>query len=87
MKRIQYIDALKGFAIVWVVLGHIAEHSFDIKTTEFNHFYASFHMPLFMFLSGIFALNSFRHYNASEGLLFLRKKTLRILIPFAVIGG
>ena len=86
-QRIEYIDQLKGVAIIWVVMGHIAEKSMNITTTPFNDFYHSFHMPLFMFLSGIFAFKSFYVWNGEEITNFIFKKALRILLPFLVIGG
>lgn len=87
MNRIQYIDQLKGLTIVLVVMGHVAEKSMNITTTPFNDFYSSFHMPLFMFLSGIFAYKNFIEWNTSEVISFLVKKILRILLPFLTIGG
>ena len=87
MNRIEYIDQLKGLAIIFVVMGHVAELSMNITTTPFNYFKGSFHMPLFMFLSGIFAFKSFQKWNIAESLRFIIKKTLRILVPFFVIGG
>ena len=86
-ERIEYIDKLKGLAIILVVMGHISEKSMNITTSPFNLFYDSFHMPLFMFLSGIFAYKSFKKWNLYEAIYFLKKKTLRILMPFVVIGG
>ena len=43
-NRIEYIDQLKGFAIILVVMGHVAEKSMNITTTPFNEFYGSFHI-------------------------------------------
>ena len=56
-KRIAYIDALKGFAILCVVLGHIASGSLWDPFTQTTYFFLyniiySFHMPLFILLSG-----------------------------------
>ena len=59
-KRIGYIDALKGFAILCVVMGHVADGNLTANSqpdyrwfsyTVFNVIYA-FHMPLFMMISG-----------------------------------
>lgn len=85
--RIEYIDQLKGFAILWVVMGHISEIGLGINDTLFNHFYGSFHMPLFMFLSGIFTFKSFSKWDLDELRHFLVKKTLRIILPFVIFGG
>lgn len=52
MVRKQYIDRLKGLAILFVVMGHIflfSEHENDC----INKFIGTFNMPLFMFLSGL----------------------------------
>ena len=85
--RINYIDNLKGIAIILVVMGHVEQFSLGLEDNLFRTFYNGFHMPLFMFLSGVFAMKSFKLWNLSESLLFLKKKVLRILLPFLVIGG
>ena len=61
-KRIAYIDFLKAFAIATVLLGHSVEQlSGDVF---WDHpiwtFLYSFHMPLFMFVSGLFFKSSLR---------------------------
>ena len=86
--RIAYIDALKGLAIILVVWGHIAEKSLGINGTPFNWMYGSFHMPLFIFLSGLFAYKGMEHCRTWNYVcLFLKKKAVRILLPFIVVGG
>lgn len=49
--RIQYIDRLKGLAIILVVMGHI--FGFSQPDDPITKFIYTFHMPLFMFLSGL----------------------------------
>lgn len=51
MTRVQYIDRLKGLAIILVVMGHI--FGFNQPEDGINTFIYTFHMPLFMFLSGL----------------------------------
>lgn len=51
MTRVQYIDRLKGLAIILVVMGHI--FGFSQLEDGINTFIYTFHMPLFMFLSGL----------------------------------
>ena len=78
MGRIPYIDALRGFAIVLVVLGHTIQYSaknFD-DLPLFRIIYA-FHMPLFMFISGFVY-----HHEARNPWPFLRKKFLTLVLPF-----
>jgi len=53
MKRINYIDRLKGFAILLVVIGHLALFSMKQDGSTVFRLIQSFHMPLFMFLSGM----------------------------------
>lgn len=85
--RINYIDNLRGFAILWVVMGHVVEKSIGLCNTPFNCFYASFHMPLFMFLSGVFTFRAVKQGSISEYMAFYKKKFLRIIVPFVVVGG
>ena len=71
MKRIDWIDALKGFGIFCVTLGHLA-CNYLLET----HIY-SFHMFLFFFLSG------FLHNNAQGSFrVYLAKKSTALLFPF-----
>lgn len=57
-ERILYIDNLRAFAIMLVVMGHILQFTFG-DSHGFDHpffkFIYSFHMPLFFFISGMFA--------------------------------
>ena len=50
-QRLEYIDILRGFAIFLVVLGHVLEHA-GLKNGFLFHFIYSFHMPLFICISG-----------------------------------
>lgn len=60
--RYGHIDALKGAGILLVVFGHYIEQASsrsEILHSAYIDIY-SFHMPLFVFLSGIFARESLR---------------------------
>lgn len=79
-KRDLNIDALKGITIILVVLGHAiirADVYSYIPNSYLKHyvflFIYSFHMPLFIFLSG------FITYGRS---LKLKDKFLRLIVPF-----
>ena len=52
-SRISYIDALRGFAIILVVIGHLVQNNYSdaYHNSIFNVIY-SIHMPLFFFISG-----------------------------------
>ena len=63
-QRIEYIDNIKGFAILLVVMGHVIANWFpdfydvladkESKDLIVWRLIYSFHMPLFMFCSGLF---------------------------------
>lgn len=65
-NRIDYIDILKGFAILWIVWYH-QPHPVIV-----DHY---FHVPLFFFISGIF----FKHKNPKA---FFKSLVFKIIIPF-----
>ena len=73
-KRIEYLDLAKGLCIILVVFYHAK----GILAREywFDPFLASFRMPLYFFLSGLF----FRDYGGFKR--FFTKKTNRLLVPF-----
>ena len=62
-KRLLAFDAIKLFAIFLVVYGHCILHlqnySYDIKENIIYRFVSSFHMPLFMAISGYFGSKIF----------------------------
>ncbi len=78
-ERNDVIDAMKGFAILLVVLGHAIQRNIpEADDTLVYRVIYSFHMPLFMFLAGIVSV-----YSAElPGLLFLKKKILALVVPF-----
>ena len=49
--RYAHVDIARGIAILLVVLGHC----FQSSDVALNRVILSFHMPLFFFLSGVFA--------------------------------
>lgn len=80
--RILYIDKLKGFAILLVVMGHLTGKSMIDDSNILNDIIYSVHMPLFMFLSGLFAFNRLTTF-----INLLYKRFLRLLMPYLFIGG
>lgn len=77
-ERIRYIDRLKGFAMLMVVLGHFLLYCLG-KTGTLFEIIGSFHMPLFMFLSGLVLS---RDYNFRETF----SAVMRLLLPFLVVS-
>lgn len=90
-NRDAFLDIAKGLAIILVVLGHVIQGSaqnFD-EIIGFRVIY-SFHMPLFVFLSGAVAAIAFKPERVEQGLkasLLLAKSkifkaAIRLLLPF-----
>lgn len=86
-KRLQYIDIAKGICILLVVIGHILQYNFEgsAKDSTFSFIY-SFHMPVFMLLSGYVAALSHRRIDRIEASNFIKKKFLSLVVPFCTWG-
>lgn len=87
MKRLEYIDYAKGIAILLVVIGHLLQYNLSGTSSKglFDMIY-SFHMPLFMFLSGYVASFSIERHVASK-CDFIKNKARSLLFPFIFMGG
>ncbi|MCD9854165.1 acyltransferase family protein [Epilithonimonas sp. JDS] len=83
MKRLEYIDALRGWAIFTMILGHSIQQFNDthcfLQDRVFSTIYA-FHMPLFFFLSGLLFKNSLKQSPAN----FVKKKVIQLILPSIV---
>jgi fucose 4-O-acetylase-like acetyltransferase len=86
--RIEYIDALKCFAVFCVLWGHSMQYlkgSYDFIHNPVFVFVYSFHMPLFFMVSGLFFKSSLK-LNIRD---FTIRKGLQLLLPcivWAAIG-
>lgn len=85
-KRYPYVDAMKALAIILVVLGHVLA---GCKTETLGwddmivwKFIYSFHMPLFMFVSGFVCFNPLKKYSLRK----VMERALSYMIPFFVMG-
>jgi len=72
-KRINYIDVARGIGILLVVMGH---NDFAAISPFMHKFIYSFHMPLFIFLSGYF-LNTLTPFWT-----FVKKRFNGLLKPY-----
>lgn len=82
-ERVLYIDYLKGFAILLVVLGHTIQFLNCPENYDNNllfRFICSFHMPLFMMLSGL--VTPMRYDNILEIRHKISKRFVQLVIPF-----
>lgn len=100
MKRIEYLDAIKGFAIILMVMGHVIAWNYadyrEICIYNFNQpinvktggviwqLIYSFHMPLFFMISGFLL---YKAYNWIDFVPFLKKKISRLLLPWICTFG
>jgi acyltransferase len=77
-NRINWVDALKGFAIFLVFLGHT-----NLSNNNLQKYIYSFHIPLFFLISGLF----FQQKQISQGFLpFIVQKVKTRLIPYISFG-
>lgn len=73
-KRIEWIDIVKGFAILLVILGHT-----EIYHPVFTYIY-SYHMALFFIMSGwVFSVKKYKNYGE-----FVISKFKTLIIPYIV---
>lgn len=79
MPRQHYLDLTKLFAIFLVLWGHTVQFMGGgyFWTNPVFEFIYSFHMPLFMVISGYFFSSGLR-YSLGE---ILKKKTVQLLLP------
>lgn len=81
-KRILYLDFAKAIAITLVCIGH-STRLVDLRSPSvLNQWIYSFHMPLFMFLSGFFSINAFN----KPFKFFIKDKVAQLLIPVFVVS-
>lgn len=84
-EHIEYIDLQKGICILLVVFGHLLQAN---TVASCNHpifsFIYSFHMPLFMFVSGYIGFKTYRVNTLSEAISGLAKKSRSLLFPYFI---
>lgn len=93
-QRILYLDALKGIAIFLVVLGHViawqypqANFAEDNKRFLLWNIIYAFHMPLFMFCSGLFHTKLSPDSNIKAVGLKILNRFKCLMIPYFVCGS
>lgn len=85
-QRNIFIDTVRGIAIFLVVVGHSLQYGEGIKYLSQGYFYDniffkiiySFHMPLFMLISGYLFYFTINNHSISELII---AKIKRLLIP------
>ncbi len=82
-NRIIYIDIARAIAIILVVIGHYIPQDHPDWYGEMRSVIYGFHMPLFMFASGLVYNVTFRKEKYG---IFLYRKIKRLLIPYFVVS-
>ena len=78
-SRLQFLDSLKGLLIIMVVIGHVIQSSNpDYQHDILFRFIYSFHMPLFLAISGYLT------YKPKYDSGLIKKRAVQLLIPFVV---
>ena len=86
-KRIEWIDALRGFTMILVVFSHVELFTFELDPPLFvNEVFISFRMPLFFFISGFIGYKANVVWNARTWWMMSKKKMLIQLIPTLIFG-
>ncbi|MEM5807830.1 MAG: acyltransferase family protein [Candidatus Aenigmatarchaeota archaeon] len=81
--RIIEIDFIKGVVIFLMVFGHITFiGSYKEHLELLKSYIYTFHMPVFLVISGYFATNYFSGFREN-----MKKITRRIFIPYLIFGG
>lgn len=80
MVRNESIDALKGLLIIFVIIGHILLGTLDENVLRYIIY--SFHMPVFMFISGY--LLNYEKISSLTGKGLVIKYWKRMLLPWCL---
>lgn len=83
-KRIEYIDALRGFAMILVLYFHIPSYCLGDAYIGFNDVLEWVRMPLFFFISGFVFYKADRIWDSKTVKTILKKKFMVQIIPMAV---
>ena len=72
----------RGMAILLVIIGHLIQfNGFSYNNPTFEFIY-SFHMPLFFSISGYIAEKVTNIKNIKQYLLYIKKKTISLIVPY-----
>ena len=85
MKRIEFVDALRGFTMLLVVFWHVSSVSFGLSGSDslLNSFFLTFRMPMFFFISGFIGFKTIEKIS-SNFCSILKRKSFCQLVPTAI---
>lgn len=85
-ERLEYLDVIKGVAILLVVMGHVLTMCIrNIDQAFVFKLIGETHMPLFFFISGFFTYKANNNTTFTTPNLFQRFKQL--IIPFFIVSS
>ncbi len=82
-RRLVYADIAKAICIVLVVVGHYFPDDHPVWYWIMRSIIYSFHMPMFMFASGLIYLATFK---VQDYTVFIKKKIKRLMVPYIVVS-
>lgn len=86
VKRFDYIDALRGLAMLFIVFGHIPMYCYhtDDNFTSYRNLTSLVQLPIFFFVSGfVFRI---KNMSITRGGKFILNKIRQLIIPAIIIG-
>lgn len=84
-KRIEYIDAMRGFTMILVVFYHVGLYCWNtpLQVESLHKYCLQVRMPLFFFISGFVLYKASVVWNLQQVVKFFRKKIpVQLLAPF-----
>lgn len=84
-QRIGYIDAMRGFTMFLVVLGHVVALCWQLgpDTPSFHHYFTQMRMPMFFFISGFVLYKAGVVWDWQQIVRFFKKKIpVQLISPF-----
>lgn len=85
-QRLLALDAIKGLAIMMVVMGHIytfADNDSFAAPSYVENFIGGLQIPLFILVAGIFSQKKMTQWDEYKG--YFKDKIIRLLIPVFLI--
>ena len=80
-KRLGWIDAMRGFSMVTIVMGHvILSMGIDVYDSVLSSLLHSFNLPLFFFVSGFFSYRAIDWWNKDRFADNLKRKVQALII-------
>lgn len=84
-KRIEYIDALRGFCMYLVVYSHVWTYCYKTDSSKsFDHILVNFFLALFFFVSGFVAYKKDYSWTIETVAGIWKRKFVQLIIPSVV---